>query len=612
MRYCRSFSLIITVIHWLFLQDHIYKCLWYNGNTKEKRALLLNTRKEGLFMTNQDDKNYVFKPPDDIIYFDYNDIVRKVTRDGIAFIHKLEKDGIKITAQIIGSVILKAMQITIKKVNTDIEIGKRSGNPDITCLPHPIPKRLEPYTLAKLIMEFHYIKNVNWGGTDNPANSLLAVYNPSEGIYDTNESCIRNAVRAIAPTIKKNELEETTKLIADLAECVQVNSDPDLIPVANGIYDFKNKILKPFTPDFVSLYKSPIPYDDNAITCPVLYCNDGTPFVFDDWLQDLFDNDQELTTLAWQMIAAALRCYYPWNKCFILYNTVGCNGKGCLVKLIEQLVGEKNVTSIPFSKFGDRFGLSALPHSMVICTNENATSDFTKLANKIKEVITGDSVEIEIKYKNPFTMKFRGLMIQCCNKFPTFGDQTASLYRRFVLIPFDKTFVGNEKPEIKEKLLADPSLLRYILYKVLNSEISDFYSFIKPKRAQQLLEQFKVNNDNVRMFWASIRTQFVSKIIKASDMYEIYKAWRRTDIESGHSVRRTEFDERMAEIIENDPDWEIIDRPNNPLNVSNIQPVYEPVLKKYHVSALTKSDFGYSPNYHYELPTSIKHGYKKI
>ena len=131
MRYCRSFSLIITVIHWLFLQDHIYKCLWYNGNTKEKRALLLNTRKEGLFMTNQDDKNYVFKPPDDIIYFDYNDIVRKVTRDGIAFIHKLEKDGIKITPQIIGSVILKAMQITIKKVNTDIEIGKRSGNPDI-------------------------------------------------------------------------------------------------------------------------------------------------------------------------------------------------------------------------------------------------------------------------------------------------------------------------------------------------------------------------------------------------------------------------------------------------------------------------------------------------
>ena len=92
-------------------------------------------------------------------------------------------------------------------------------------------------------------------------------------------------------------------------------------------------------------------------------------------------------------------------------------------------------------------------------------------------------------------------------------------------MPFDKTFVGNEKPEIKEKLLTDPSVLRYILHKVLNSDISDFYSFVKPKRSLQLLEQFKISNDNVRLFWTTIRSQFVSSIIKSSDMYEIYKAW---------------------------------------------------------------------------------------
>ena len=555
----------------------------------------------------------MFTPPTDLLIYDYNDIVRKVTRDGIAYLHYLEHSGIEVTPQIMATVMLKAIQTTIDKVNIHIEIGRRSGNPDITCLPHPIPKRLEPYMIAKLILEFYNIKNVNWGGTDNPANSLLAVYNPSEGIYETNVSYLRNIIRQLQPTIKKHELEDTAIFIEDLAECVRVNDNPDLIPVANGIFDFKKKDLLPFTPDFVSLYKSPIPYDDQAMTSPVLYCNDGTPFVFDLWLADLFDNDQELTMLAWQMIGATLRCYVSWNKCFILYNTVGCNGKGCLVKLIEQLVGEKNVSSIPFSKFGERFGLSALPHSMVVATNENATSDYTKLANKIKEVITGDSVEIEIKYKNPFTFKYRGLLIECCNKLPSFGDQTESLYRRFILMPFDKTFVGNEKPEIKEKLLTDPSVLRYILHKVLNSDISDFYSFVKPKRSLQLLEQFKISNDNVRLFWTTIRSQFVSSIIKSSDMYEIYKAWRVVDVQSGHSVRRAEFDERMAEILSNDPDWEIIDRPNNPLNVSNIQPVYEPILKKYRVTAITKPDYyGSCPDYYYRLPTSIKHGYKRI
>ena len=78
------------------------------------------------------------------------------------------------------------------------------------------------------------------------------------------------------------------------------------------------------------------------------------------------------------------------------------------------------------------------------------------------------------------------------------------------------------------------------------------------------------------------------------------------DIQSGHSVKRTEFDDRMAEIINNDPDWEIINRPNNPLNVSNISPVNEPLLKKYRVTVLTRTDAWGNVDITYQLPTSIK------
>lgn len=559
-----------------------------------------------------DPNDLVPEPPKDLNVNDYSDIVRKVTRNVIQSLQKYQEGNNEVTPQLMADVMLRAIQVAVKTANIMIAIGIKCCDPNINCKPHKIPMRLEPYSIAQMILAFYHIKNVNWDGTDDPTNCLLAMYNKTEGIYETKESLIRNVVREISPCIKKNELDETTQCIADIAECVQINSDPDLIPVANGIFDFKKKVLMPFTPDFVTFFKSPIPYDDNATSCPVLYCNDGTSFVFDDWFRDLFDYDDELTLLAWQMIGAAIRCYVPWNKCFILYNAVGCNGKGCLIKLIEQLVGEKNVKSIPFSQFGERFGLANLPHAMVVATNENATNDYTKYANKIKEVITGDSVEIEIKYKNSITIRHRGLIIECCNKFPTFGDQTESLYRRFILMPFDKTFVGNEKPEIKEKLLTDPSLLCYVLHRVLNSDISNFYSFTTPTRARQLLEEFKINNDNVRLFWTTIRSQFVSKIIKASDMYEIYKAWRIMDIQSGHSVKRTEFDDRMAEIINNDPDWEIINRPNNPLNVSNISPVNEPLLKKYRVTVLTRTDAWGNVDITYQLPTSIKHGYKRI
>ena len=72
-------------------------------------------------MTNQDDKNYVFKPPDDIIYFDYNDIVRKVTRDGIAFIHKLEKDGIKIGFMALDNITYNKGSEKLRKLISDMK-----------------------------------------------------------------------------------------------------------------------------------------------------------------------------------------------------------------------------------------------------------------------------------------------------------------------------------------------------------------------------------------------------------------------------------------------------------------------------------------------------------
>ncbi len=86
--------------------------------------------------------------------------------------------------------------------------------------------------------------------------------------------------------------------------------------------------------------------------------------------------------------------------------------------------------------------LGALMRVSAVITDENDTGTFVDDAAALKAIITHYSIELNRKLKEPRTLLFDGFMVQCVNELPKLRDKSESMYRRLLVIPFDKRFEG--------------------------------------------------------------------------------------------------------------------------------------------------------------------------
>ena len=110
----------------------------------------------------------------------------------------------------------------------------------------------------------------------------------------------------------------------------------------------------------------------------------------------------------------------------------------------------------------------------------------------LKAVITNDIILINRKNKTPIAYQFRGFMVQCVNDTPRFRDKSGSLYRRQLIIPFNKSFTGAERKYIKQDYMHRTEVLEYVLHRVLSGS---FYELSEPAAVKMALHQYKIEND---------------------------------------------------------------------------------------------------------------------
>jgi len=134
----------------------------------------------------------------------------------------------------------------------------------------------------------------------------------------------------------------------------------------------------------------------------------------------------------------------------VLFGETAANGKSTLIKIVKSLFPLQSVTSISPSEWGNRFYLAELALARLNAVSEMPTKEIA--ANDLfKSVISGDEVMVAKKFKDPFNMRPQAGHIFACNELPATLDQTEGFWRRFVVVPFDRTFAPSEQ----DKNLAD-------------------------------------------------------------------------------------------------------------------------------------------------------------
>ena len=438
----------------------------------------------------------------------------------------------------ISNHILKFSQAVVSLHNANLDKSQAA-------LKWIMPKSIEPFQLALCILKANHAINLSY--VDDSAESDIAVYcedGIQKGLYTTDVDYINNIIYSYHAGMPKNSVDEVMSRLRAWAPRKTRNTNKDLIPVNNGIYDYKNKKLLDFDPEIVFLTKSRTNYNPNATNVVIHNDEDNTDWDVESWMQDLTD-DPEISNLLWEITGALLRPNVSWNKSAWLYSDRGENGKGTLCAMWRNLCGSA-ATSIPIADFSKDFMLSSLTTSQAIIVDENDVGTFIDKAGALKAVITNDVVYINRKFKNPIHYQFHGFMVQCLNELPRFRDKSDSIYRRQLFIPMNKCFTGKARTYIKSDYINRPDVLEYVMKRVFEM---DYYTLSEPDACKIILDEYKIYNDPVRQFWAEFEDQFVWDMLPYSFLYSLFKEWFKRDNPSGSIMGRNTFVKDLSNAV---------------------------------------------------------------
>ena len=412
-----------------------------------------------------------------------------------------------------------------------------------------VPTDLAPSQIALLLNHEYHIVLLNLSGINGDSDlDPLAIYQEkgiNKGIYTTDENDIDSLARQFSFNISTNAIKEIKAVLRTIVPHVNRNSNPDLIPVNNGIFDYRSKILLPFSPKLIFIAKSHVNYNEHAKNKNIHNNQDGTDWDVESWMNSLSD-DPEIVNVLWQILGAIIRPNVAWDKSAWLYSTRGNNGKGTLCELMRNLCGPGSYAKVSLRDFSQDFMLEPLTRANAIITDENDVGTYIDKAANLKAVETGDVITINRKFKPAIAYQFKGFMVQCLNEFPKVKDRSESFYRRQLFIPMTKNFQGRERKYIKQEYLHDPEVLEYVLYKLLNT---NYYELDIPDACQDTMNEYKDANDPIRQFLSEILPSCVWDLLPFDFLYDLYRAWFIRNVPNGKAISKHAFNSELKDIF---------------------------------------------------------------
>ena len=415
------------------------------------------------------------------------------------------------------------------------------------------PKALNHSQIAELMMALYPIaKIIVSENEDDPDANVLAIYQKEgkfKGTYRYNKKDLRKIARQFKYGLNMREFEEIEEVLKDIAPQKRRTTDPDLIAVENGIFNYKTKELQPFGPELVYLSKSQVAYNEHAKNIIIHNDDDNTDWDVETWVEELSD-DPEIIKSLWEIMSAIVRPHVRWDKAAWLFSTKGANGKGTLVTLMRNLVGQNSYASIPIDDFSgkNQFSLAPLLNATSVIVDENDVGTYIDKAANLKAVVTNDVITIEKKGKDRIAYQFYGFMVQCLNEFPQVKDKTNSFNRRQLFIPMNKSFEGVERKYIKTDYLFRQDVLEYVLFKVLNT---NFYTLSTPEASKEILEEFKSNNDPLYDFTSIMLEDLAWDVVPTDFLYDLYEAWYLKNVsKKGQIGSKIKFKREVETIIQ--------------------------------------------------------------
>jgi len=350
----------------------------------------------------------------------------------------------------------------------------------------------------------------------------------------------------------------TTKNVKDKVACL-VSIIPDLIltedrgtifNVKNGLLHIPTRELRPHTPDFISLVQSPVEYNPGA-TCPTW------DMCLDAWMEGPEANQKKL--ILQQFAGYLLSSSMVHAKALFLVGDGG-NGKSTFADTLGMVIGDQGTSRIDLEDLYGMFGLKGLIGKRLNIIEEVSGNYYQ--SHKLKKLISGEEVTINMKYKDQFKFKPQAKFVFAVNTMPRVDDSSTATERRIAVVQFNNNFRDHPNTQLR----FSNGLLAQELSGILNwmlegaNKLREAKEFMVTTEQKVALLEYREENSSVEGFIGECLDFDEGKTCSARELYEEYKQYC---IKDGRKFKgNVAFSKEMRSYGKRYSKFQVVDRKN--------------------------------------------------
>ncbi|MCL7404907.1 phage/plasmid primase, P4 family [Paradonghicola geojensis] len=269
------------------------------------------------------------------------------------------------------------------------------------------------------------------------------------------------------------------------------------------------------------------------IKIPAKYV-DSVPVAFEQFLADVLCDEQgepypdaaRIKTLIYQMLGYILVSHARFEKLFFLVGP-GANGKSVLCKVAKAMVGSSNCSAVQLDQLNNTFQRSHLDGKLL-----NLITELDQQAQiddgALKAVVSGEVMTVEEKFQSPREIEPFATLLVATNHMPRLRDFSDGVYRRAIVIPLRRQFLGAEAdPTLLERLVGELDAITSRAMDALLGLIQNRGQFSTSPTTDAALQTWRHDNDQIARFREENLIDDLGKSATQAQAYTRYQVWRQ-------------------------------------------------------------------------------------
>ena len=337
---------------------------------------------------------------------------------------------------------------------------------------------------------------------------------------------------------KVNMMKECEHLLPVTNETF--DNDFNLFNVQNGFINLIKGQLSEHERSNYFTKISNVEYTDKA-DCPK----------WDEFLDDIFLGNQELVRFIKRAVGYSLSGHTSEQVLFVLYGN-GRNGKSVFLDILNEVFGNYSTNIQPQAIMASKNNSDASPEiakldgaRLVTTTEPNEGERFDE--GLLKQLTGGDRVSARKLYENEFEFTPQFKLWMATNHKPYVRGRDEGIWRRFVIIPFDKQIPLHEiDRDLTKKLKRElPAIMRWCVDGFLEWQR---IGLSEPAIIKEQRDEYRTEMDSISAFIEECcETDYKFKI-SASELFSAYDNWAKRN--NQHKMTNVKFAAEMLKKFE--------------------------------------------------------------